>query len=79
MTAPNTTSAARVSIHGGHSKEFGDANDSTLEEVVRAYPCVPGDDSHGVAGVGLHLEKGIEILKQTGFSTNWQIPKGYGT
>ena len=37
MTAPNTTSAARVSIHGGHSKEFGDANDSTLEEVVRAY------------------------------------------
>ena len=37
MTIPNTTSAARVSIHGGHSKEFGDANDSTLEEVVRAY------------------------------------------
>jgi histidinol phosphatase-like PHP family hydrolase len=26
-----------VSIHGGHSKEFGDANDSTLKEVVRAY------------------------------------------
>ena len=37
MTAPNTTSAARVSVHGGHSKEFGDANDSTLEETVRAY------------------------------------------
>ena len=37
MTAPNTTSAARVSVHGGHSKEFGDANDSTLAEVVRAY------------------------------------------
>ena len=37
MTAPNTTSVARVSIHGGHSKEFGDANDSTLEEIVRAY------------------------------------------
>ena len=29
--------AARVSIHGGHSKEFGDAADSTLEEIVRAY------------------------------------------
>ena len=37
MTTPNTTSAARVSVHGGHSKEFGDANDSTLEEIVRAY------------------------------------------
>ena len=37
MTAPNTTSAVRVSVHGGHSKEFGDAKDSTLEEIVRAY------------------------------------------
>ena len=42
-------------------------------------PCVPGDDSHGVAGVGLNLEKGIEILEQTGFSTEWQIPSCYGT
>ena len=42
-------------------------------------PCVPGDDSHGVAGVGLHLEKGIEILTQTGFSTDWQLPRGCGT
>ena len=42
-------------------------------------PCVPGDDSHGIQGVGLHLEKGIEILKQSGFSTNWQIPGCYGT
>ena len=41
--------------------------------------CVPGDDSHGIQGVGLHLEKGIEILKQSGFSTNWQIPGCYGT
>ena len=31
-------------------------------------------DSHGVAGVGLHIEKGIEILTQTGFSTDWQLP-----
>ncbi len=37
-------------------------------------PCVPGDDSHGVAGVGLHLEKGIEILTQAGFSTDWRLP-----
>ena len=37
-------------------------------------PCVPGDDSHGAAGVGLHVEKGIAILKQAGFSTDWPIP-----
>ena len=41
--------------------------------------CVPGDDSHGVAGVGLNLERGIGILEQCGFSTNWQIPGCYGT
>ena len=38
-------------------------------------PCVPGDDSHGVGGVGLHIERGIEILTQTGFSTDWQLPR----
>ena len=27
-------------------------------------PCVPGDDSHGVAGVGLHVRRGIDILEQ---------------
>ena len=32
-----------------------------------------------VARVGLNLEKGIEILKQAGFSTDWQIPGCYGT
>lgn len=37
-------------------------------------PCVPGDDSHSVAGVGLHIDKGIEILEQYGFNTNWPIP-----
>lgn len=38
--------------------------------------CVPGDDSHGVAGVGLHLQKGIDILQQHGFSTDWPLPGG---
>ena len=42
-------------------------------------PCVPGDDSHGVAGVGLHIEKGIEILEQYGFNTDWPVPGCYGT
>ncbi len=39
-----------------------------------AIPCVPGDDSHGVAGVGLHVQKGIAILKEHGFSTDWPTP-----
>ena len=36
MTKTNPTPTALVSVHGGHSKEFGDAKDSSLEEVVRA-------------------------------------------
>ncbi len=35
---------------------------------------VPGDDSHGVAQVGLHLDKGIEILQRMGFDTRWRKP-----
>ena len=42
-------------------------------------PCVPGDDSHGVAGVGRNLERGIDILARHGFSTAWPMPGGCGT
>ncbi len=35
---------------------------------------VPGDDSHGIADVGLNVSRGIEILQSHGFSTNWKIP-----
>ncbi|PID76529.1 MAG: histidinol phosphatase [Deltaproteobacteria bacterium] len=35
---------------------------------------VPGDDSHGLANVGLNMEKGIRILQETGFSTDWKCP-----
>ncbi len=34
----------------------------------------PGDDSHGVANVGQYLKKGIKILQEMGFSTNWKCP-----
>ena len=34
----------------------------------------PGDDSHGVANIGLHMARGIEILKEHGISTNWPVP-----
>jgi histidinol-phosphatase (PHP family) len=37
-------------------------------------PVVPGDDSHGVATVGLHLEEGIRVLIEMGFKTRWQKP-----
>jgi histidinol-phosphatase (PHP family) len=35
---------------------------------------VPGDDSHGVDTVGLNLEKGIQLLKKMGFTTDWKKP-----
>ena len=35
---------------------------------------VPGDDSHGVDGVGLGCEDGIRLLVATGFSTDWRRP-----
>ncbi len=34
----------------------------------------PGDDSHGVASVGLHIEAGIEALVAMGGSTRWIKP-----
>lgn len=37
-------------------------------------PIVPGDDSHGVDTVGLHLDEGIKILKGMGVGTNWRKP-----
>lgn len=36
---------------------------------------VPGDDSHGVANVGLNMERGIAILKEMGFPTQWRQPQ----
>lgn len=35
---------------------------------------VPGDDSHGVAGVGRNLERGEELLRDFGFDTDWRVP-----
>lgn len=36
---------------------------------------VPGDDSHGVASVGGHMDRGISLLKELGFSTDWKLPR----
>jgi histidinol-phosphatase (PHP family) len=35
---------------------------------------VPGDDSHSVDSVGLHIDTGIGILQELGFDTNWRKP-----
>ena len=35
---------------------------------------VPGDDSHGVATVGRHIDRGIGLLAAEGFSTDWPVP-----
>jgi len=36
---------------------------------------VPGDDSHGIAGVGNYWEKGIEILSTHNAPIDWAKPK----
>jgi len=35
---------------------------------------VPGDDSHGVHTVGLHLDRGIAMLREAGANTPWRLP-----
>ena len=35
---------------------------------------VPGDDSHSVDSVGIHIDKGIRLLQEMGFDTNWKRP-----
>lgn len=38
---------------------------------------VPGDDSHGVASVGQHYRRGVELLSELGADLNWQRPRLY--
>jgi histidinol-phosphatase (PHP family) len=38
---------------------------------------VPGDDSHGVASVGNEMTRGVALLQELGFATQWQKPKLY--
>ncbi len=35
---------------------------------------VPGDDSHGVVSVGANVDRGGQMLAESGFSTQWQRP-----
>lgn len=36
---------------------------------------VPGDDSHGVASVGRHWERGVEVLRALGAPLRWKRPR----
>lgn len=39
---------------------------------------VPGDDSHGVANIGVNMNRAIHELLEVGFSGNWQKPQIFG-
>lgn len=40
----------------------------------REIAVVPGDDSHGISSIGLHLDKAMQNLEKMGFNTEWQTP-----
>jgi len=49
---------------------------SILEKIhSRQIPMVPGDDSHGVAQAGKHVDTGIRLLENMGFDTRWPVPR----
>lgn len=51
---------------------------SILEKALElGIAVVPGDDSHGVASVGKHIDEAITDLAKMGFDSNWQKPKQY--
>jgi histidinol-phosphatase (PHP family) len=57
----------------------GQSEPYAAEPILRAarglgIEAVPGDDSHGVADVGRHLEEGVRRLAALGFSTDWRRP-----
>ena len=41
----------------------------------RQIAMVPGDDSHGVAQAGNHVDAGIRLLEHMGFDTRWPVPR----
>jgi histidinol-phosphatase (PHP family) len=48
---------------------------SILEKALEmGITVVPGDDSHGVATVGKHIETGISLLNSMGAGTEWEPP-----
>jgi histidinol-phosphatase (PHP family) len=49
---------------------------SILEKIrSRRIPVVPGDDSHGIAQAGNHVDAGIRLLEKMGFDLHWPVPR----
>lgn len=49
---------------------------SILEKIrSRQIAMVPGDDSHGIAQAGNHVDTGIRLLENMGFDTRWPVPR----
>lgn len=49
---------------------------SILEKIrSRQIPMVPGDDSHGTAQAGTHVDAGIRLLENMGFDLQWPVPR----
>lgn len=44
------------------------------QAAARDISVVPGDDSHGVASVGLHWDEGLAVLASCGIGTDWKLP-----
>jgi histidinol-phosphatase (PHP family) len=44
------------------------------EALQLGIPLLPGDDSHGVAGVGMHWDRCLRLAEKLRFSTDWKMP-----
>jgi histidinol-phosphatase (PHP family) len=50
-------------------------SESILRQALElAIDVVPGDDSHGLGSIGVNMEKGVDILAELGFNTDWRVP-----
>ena len=61
------------SLHAGASEPYP-SRSILLQALDLGIAVVPGDDSHGVETVGLHVKKGIKILQGLGFDIQWRTP-----
>ncbi|MGB7920253.1 MAG: histidinol-phosphatase [Desulfobacterales bacterium] len=48
---------------------------SILRQAIElGIPVVPGDDSHGVDTVGLHIDRAVEVMRELGADLKWRRP-----
>ena len=48
---------------------------SILQQALEmSIPVIPGDDSHSIGTVGLNIDRGIAMLTEMGFDTQWRRP-----